>query len=119
MNLEEKKIIEFIEQYNVFNKWLLSIGFKSIPSNTTLDYHYSSYDKYVDSLHGVEHYSHSILETDIRFLRDRNEHKFLLVDCGEILETYNISEFKEFIVNVLSEIKNEKLEELNRINITL
>lgn len=116
MNSEEKVIMEFIEQYNAFNKWLLSIGFKSIPSNTQLDYHYSYYNKHIDSLSSVEHYRHTILETSIRFLRDRNEPIFYVIAEDE---TYSIQEFKEYIFNLLTNIKNEKIEKLNSINITL
>lgn len=72
----------FLNTYTEFNQWLAKLGFVKAAydvSSTYADYHWSHYDTLIDSLYGVEHYQHHNLKIGLRFLRDKNEHKFIFV----------------------------------------
>lgn len=122
--LKEKiKILErdkFLSVYDEFNKWLKSLGFRQghywRESSTPMDYNFSHYDKYIDGLHGVEHYILDCLDFNIRFLRDRYEHRFMIVGVnGNHSKTFNIEKFKEFIKNKVIEMRDKKLSELETL----
>jgi len=118
-NKKDLKREIFLEKYSEFNNWLSSIGFKtgSYGKSTVEDYHYSHYNNYIDDLYSVEHYHNDVLDISIRFMRDRNEHKFMLVGgiFGSYSETYNIKEFKKLISENLKTIKKEKIDKLNSL----
>lgn len=115
--------LTFLKVYEEFNDWLNLIGFKPghywNDCTTAMDCHYSHYDKHIDSLFGVECYVHDILDFKIRFLRDRNEHKFIMVLglMGTHSETVSLEEMKKVIFAQVSNLKEEKLEMLNSIKI--
>ncbi len=110
--------LKFLDVYSEFTKWLHSLGFREghywRESATADDCHYSHYDKHIDALFSVEHYVHDVLNLSIRFLRDRNEHKFMFVgNVGSFSETYTIDQTKEIILNDVKRIRDEKLSELS------
>lgn len=110
----------FLDVYSEFNKWLYSLGFRQghywKESATLSDYHWSHYDKDIDSLHSVECYVHDVLKLEIRFLRDRHEHKFMFVGgMGSTSIIYTIDQMKELILNDVKELKNEQLSKLNSL----
>lgn len=121
--LEQKEMTErkvFLDVYHDFNTWLRSLGFRAgkyTECATPADYHYSWYDKYIDSLHGVELYFHDTLKISIRFLRDRNTHKFMFVagSIGEHGEVRSIEQVKELLLNKVREIRDEKLAALKEL----
>lgn len=119
MTKEEKDRKEFLIIYSEFDKYLLSLGFRKSTYNETStfnDYHYSYYDNYVSSLYGVECFKHDILQFSIRFLRDRYEHKFLLLFVEEKeLTTTTIQESKEIILTIVRQLRDEKLLALNKL----
>lgn len=110
---ERKK---FLAVYEEFNAWLRSIGFRQgnvDESSTPADYNYSFYDKHIDSLVGVECYIQETLNLSIRFLRDRNEHKFMFVgNMGSHSEVYTIEEATKIILEDAKRIRDIKLAEL-------
>ena len=110
---ERKK---FLDVYSEFDVWLRSMGFRlgnSEETSTPADYNYSHYDNYVDSLVGVECYIQETLNLSIRFLRDRNEHKFMFVgNMGSHSETYTIEEATKIILEDAKRIRDIKLAEL-------
>jgi len=114
---EERK--QFLQVYADFNNWLLNLGFESDKSykSTHLDYHYSWYDEKLESLYSVEHYINERLKMSLRFLRGRNEHKFMVVgELGSYSELLSIDEFKNDIQNEVIRIRDEKLAELQFFN---
>lgn len=107
----------FLDVYAEFNKWLNSLGFRHghywKESTTPLDFHWSHYDKDIDSLYSVECYVHDTLKLSIRFLRDRNEHKFMFVgEMGAASTTYSIGETKELILLEVRRLRDEQLSKL-------
>ena len=112
--IEERQ--KFIDVYTEFNNWLHSLGFKSKHTCTYMDVNYGWYDDCVDSLYGVEHYVHNILKLSIRFLRYRNEHKFLFVGGGYTFSTvYSLEETKKLILKNVRTLRDTKLKELNTL----
>lgn len=116
--MEERK--KFLDIYFEFEDYLKSLGFRTSnwkENSTDLDYYYSHYNKYINPLYGVECYIHNILDFSIRFLRDRNEHKFMLVgQLGAVSKIYSIDEFKEIISNEVRELRDEKISKLSVLN---
>lgn len=114
---EERK--HFLQVYTDFNNWLFKLGFKSdiTYKSTALDCHYSWYDDKIESLYSVEHYINERLEMSIRFLRDRNEHKFMIIgELGASSELIPIDEFKELLKQKVIKLRDEKLAELQFFN---
>lgn len=114
---ELKTRMEFIEKYSEFDKWVLSLGFRNPKGRETMDvsnYHYSFYNEYIDDMYSVENYLHDVLKLSITFLRDRNEHKFMVVGgiFGGVSETMSIDEFKNFILGQFRTIRDNKMKEL-------
>ena len=122
MKLKDKEYEErkrFLQVYTDFNNWLFKLGFESDKTHksTALDYHYSWYDEKLESLCSVEHYINERLKMSIRFLRDRNEHKFMIVgELGASSELIPIDEFKELLKQEVIKLRDEKLAELQFFN---
>ena len=109
---------QFLDVYSEFDKWLSSIGFRNgcFEQGSYYDYHWSHYDKYIDSLYSVELYLHDTLKLSIRFMRDRNVHKMMFVgEMGSCSETYNISEMKELILIEVRKLRDEQLSKLGAL----
>ncbi len=123
---EIKERQKFLDVYSEFDKWLTGIGFRTghywKESATPYDCHYSHYNEIIDSLYSVEHFILDALNLSIRFLRDRNVHKFIIVAGGTIIggfhsEVISLEEMKTVIIKSITELKNKKLKELETINI--
>jgi hypothetical protein len=115
---EIKNRQKFLDIYSLFNAWLLQIGFREghywNEATSYADYHYSHYDNEINSLNGVELYVHDVLKLQIRFLRDRYEHKMMFVgDMGSFSKIYNINEAKELILIDVRKIRDDQLAKLN------
>lgn len=109
---------QFLDVYSEFDKWLSSIGFRNgcFEQGSYYDYHWSHYDKHIDSLYSVELYLHVTLKLSIRFMRDRNVHKMMFVgEMGSCSETYNISEMKELILIEVRKLRDEQLSKLSAL----
>jgi len=109
---------QFLNVYTEFDKWLSSIGFRSgsFEQGSYYDYHWSHYDKHIDSLYSVELYLHDTLKLSIRFMRDRNIHKLMFVGgMGACSETYSISEMKELILIEVRKLRDEQLAKLGAL----
>lgn len=108
---------QFIDVYTEFDKWLSSIGFSTVNTSTHSDYHYEVYNELIDPMYGVEHYQNEILTISIRFLRDRNEHKFIIVTgvLAQHSELLTIDAIKELILGQSIEVKKAKLKELESL----
>ena len=114
---EERR--KFLQVYTDFNDWLSKLGFEcdNTYNSTALDYHYSWYDDKLESLCSVEHYINEKLKMSIRFLRGRNEHKFMIVgELGASSELITIDEFKELLKQEVIKLRDEKLAELQFFN---
>lgn len=121
-----KKQIEqrenFIEIYNQFNVWLTNLGFRTghywNDASTQYDYHYTHYNDLVDAMYSVECYVHDELNFKIRFLRDRNEHKFIFItgECGSTTPVLSLDESKQLILSILIEGKMELIRKLEKLN---
>lgn len=111
---------KFIEVYSEFNKWLASLGFRRANTKETmsyLTYHYTHYDKHINSLWGVENYIQDTLNMSIHFLRDRDEHKIMFVgELGSYSETFTIDEVKELILIQFKQIRDEQLSKLTALS---
>ena len=107
-----KKRKKFLKKYAKFDKWLNSKGLSQQQSNTVFDYHYSFYDKKVDSMHSVECWRNPILKISIRFLRDRNKHLFYIIDQDVLL---SLKEFKKTIKIILNLEIDKQLKQLNEL----
>ena len=111
---------KFIDVYNEFDKWLYSLGFRQPDfkeRSTPMDFHYSFYNKYIDSLDSVECFKQYTLNLSIYFLRDRNEHKFMFV--GSFFshsEVMSIDKAKQEILKQVKELRDKLLKELNKIS---
>jgi hypothetical protein len=126
---KSKKELEFLERKNFldvyadFDRWLISVGFKSAKFKESMDhlnYHWSHYDKDIDSLYSVECYLHDTLKLRINFLRDRYEHKFMFVgEMGSYSKTTNIEQTKELILIELRKLRNEQLSKLNELSVVV
>lgn len=92
---------KFLDTYRDFQNYLGELGFVSYVGyeSTPEDYYYSWYDTKINSLYSVERYVNEDLKIDIRFLRDKYEHKFLTLG-GEV---YPLKNFKENIKNWVKE----------------
>lgn len=113
---EMKSRMDFLSKYEEFDKWLLSIGYVSGKIGSIQAYHYSVYDNHIDSLYSVEYYVNDILRTEISFIRDRTEHKFIIVgEMGSFSEPISIDEMKTFITAVTLKEKNNLLHKLESI----
>lgn len=110
--------MNFIQVYNNFNKYIQDeLGFKPVNTSTTSDYHYSHYDTIIDSLQSVECYSNDILQLTIRFLRDKNEHKFMIVgNSGFHSNIFTLNEFKEFLKHEVIKARDSKIADLEKFN---
>lgn len=110
----------FLDVYTNFDKWLSSLGFRVghywKESTTSMDCHYSHYDKHINSLYGVEHYIQDAVKLSIRFLRDRYEHKFMFVGkIGSHSKVYSVDETKELILIDVRKLRDEQLQQLSPI----
>ena len=115
--MDTKETEVFWKVYTDFDKWLQKLGFKEITKcKTSLDYNYSFYNKHINSLCGVEHYSNELLNFSIRLLRDKNEHKFMLVgELGTMSDIFTIDEFKKILTQEVVRLKDAKILELSKI----
>jgi hypothetical protein len=104
----------FLDVYTEFDRWLLSLGFRS--ANTKESMGHLNYDKHIDSLFSVECYLHDTLKLSIHFLRDRDEHKFMFVgEMGSCSETTNIEQTKELILIEVRKLRDEQLSKLSAL----
>lgn len=107
----------FLDIYVQFDKWLVSLGFRSAAYNergTIYDYHYSHYNKHIDDMFGVEHRLHDTLKLSIYFLRDRNKHKIMFIgNVGSYSKTMSIEEAKESILLQVRTLRDEQLAKLS------
>jgi len=117
---KDKKIERqgFLDVYTEFTQWLNILGFRSAhywkEGSTILDYNWTYYDEYIDSLYGVECFIHDIIKLEIRFLRDRNEHKFMFVySFVDTSSIYSIEDGKELILNEVRRLRDEQLSKLS------
>jgi len=121
--MEDLEIIErqkFIDVYTEFDKWLISIGFKNKRTSNMEDYHYSTYNELITPMYSVEHYSNEFLMMSIRFLRDSYEHKFIIASgnpFGQHSTTMTIDEMKELILTQSIETRDQKIKELESLNL--
>jgi hypothetical protein len=109
----------FLDVYTEFDRWLLSLGFRSANTEESmghLNYHWGHYDKHINSLYRVECYLHDTLKLSIHFLRDRNKHKFMFVgEMGSCSEITNIEQTKELILIELRKLRDEQLTKLSAL----
>jgi hypothetical protein len=123
MNKKEFKARqEFLNKYKEIDILLESLGFRVghyfKESATVYDILYTEYRKYINPLYAVEHYVHDILDIQIRFIRDWNEHRIMfVVDIMTLSDSYSLEGAKELIIKMVKDIKDKKLNELNLINI--
>lgn len=114
--LERQK---FLDIYTDFDRWLLSLGFRSANTKESmghLNYHWRHYDKYIDSLYSVENYLHDTLKLSIHFLRDRYKHKIMFVgEMGSFSETKTIEHTKELILIEVRKLRDEQLSKLSEL----
>lgn len=87
----------FLSVYTVFQNYLKELGFEPYRgyARTPEDFHYSWYNEKIDDLYSVERYVNKDLDMSIRFLRDRHEHKFMMLN-GQM---FYLNEFKDYIKN--------------------
>jgi hypothetical protein len=107
--------MSFLKVYDEFNLWLRQIGFVVKHSSTTQDFNYSHYDEYVDSMYGVEFYTHPVLKLSLRFVRDNNEHKVMFVGeglFGEHSEVIPLEDVKPNILEAVRQTRDLRLKEL-------
>jgi hypothetical protein len=109
----------FLDVYTEFDRWLLSLGFRSANTKESMghfNYHWGYYDKHIDSLYSVECYLHDTLKLSIHFLRDRHEYKFMFVgEMGSCSETTNIEQTKELILIEVRKLRDEQLTKLSAL----
>lgn len=112
--LEYEKRKQFLNSYNTeFDQWMSALHFKTIRSNTVADYHYSHYNEFVKALYGVEVYRNEFLNIDVRFIRDFDEHKFMIVGImGGYSEVYSMEKFKSLILEGVQKSLKEIKENL-------
>jgi len=109
----------FLHVYLEFDEWLSTIGFEPDRSykSTPMDYNYSWYKEKINSLYSVEHYINERLKLSLRFIRDRNEHKFMIVGkLGSSSELLSIDEFKELLKKEVIKSRDEELNKLEFFN---
>jgi hypothetical protein len=118
-NVEILERQRFLDVYTEFDRWLLSLGFRSTNTKESmghLNYHWGHYDEHINSLYSVECYLHDTLKLSIHFLRDRNEHKFMFVgEMGSCSEITNIEQTKELILIELRKLRDEQLTKLSEL----
>jgi len=108
----------FLDLYTDFNIWLDSIGFRvaRYDESDISSYHYSHYDKFIDSLYGVENYLHNTLKLRLTFMRDRYEHKYMIVDVmGSHSDVMTQEEFKVTMGDLVRKCRDELQAKLNEI----
>ncbi len=109
----------FLNVYTKFDRWLLSLGFRSAnikEGMRHLNYHWGHYDKHINSLYSVENYLHDTLKLSIHFLRDRYEHKIMFVgEMGSCSETTTIEQTKELILIEVRRLRDEQLSKLGAL----
>ena len=114
--LERQK---FLDIYSEFDRWLLSLGFRSANTQESmghLNYHWGHYDKHITSLYSVENYLHETLKLSIHFLRDRYEHKIMFIgEMGSYSETTTIEQTKELILIEVRKLRDEQLSKLSAL----
>jgi len=69
-------------------------------------------------MYGVEHYRHDILGLSIRFMRDKDEHKFLFLDSQDELPPYtaiSIEDMRTQVLDLVRKTRDEKLAALNTL----
>lgn len=112
--LERQK---FLDVYTEFDRWLLSLGFRSANTKESmghLNYHWGHYDEHINSLYSVECYLHDTLKLSIYFLRDRYVHKIMFIgEIGSYSETTTIDETKELILIQVRKLRDEQLSKLS------
>jgi hypothetical protein len=109
----------FLDIYSEFDRWLLSLGFRSANTQESmghLNYHWGHYDKHITSLYSVENYLHETLKLSIHFLRDRYEHKIMFIgEMGSYSETTTIEQTKELILIEVRKLRDEQLSKLSAL----
>lgn len=113
------KVIEkrekFLSVYFKFDSFLNELGFVKTNSNTTLDFHYSKYDEIFNSLYSVEYYKNDLLKISLRFLRDRNKHRFIFAGgFASHSQPIDLEEFKLIIKNHVDFVSRS---EFNKIKV--
>lgn len=106
---------KFLLDYTQLDNRLHELGFKCVKTNTPADYHYSHYNKIIDDLYGVEHFVNETLNLSIRFLRDRHEHKIMMV--GTVMQAGNVYTLKEADLCITHWVKDQKTELLEKLNL--
>lgn len=118
---EREERQKFLDVYADFDRWLFSLGFRSgnyKESSNHLAYNYSHYEKNINSLYGVEVYINEVLNLALYFNRDRYEHKFMFVgEMGMHSEILSLVEMMDSISKNCRKLKEEKLKELELINV--
>ncbi|MFY8160486.1 MAG: hypothetical protein ACOVNU_04090 [Candidatus Kapaibacteriota bacterium] len=118
-SVEFSERLLFLDVYTEFDRWLSSLGFRTANTKegmSLLNYHYTHYDKHIDSLYSVERYLHDDLKLSIHFLRGRYEHKIMFVgEMGTYSETKTIDQAKETISIEMRELINEELTKLGNL----
>ena len=112
---EYEERLAFLNTYDEFDQWLRRVGYKCVQSSTTSDFQWSHYDKLVDPLYSVEYYQHPVLKMDMRFLRDKNEHKLVFVGggmFGEHSEATTLEDAKTSILAAIITTRDKALQEL-------
>lgn len=111
------KLKEFQDKYNQFDDWLKTVGFK-YGNNWKENNKVSTVIKTkINSLYGVEHYVHEVLNTSIKFIRDKNEHKVVFINKTDenISPVMNLDDAKKCILNNLIIKRNKKLKQLQNL----
>jgi len=113
----QEKRNRFIEKYQKFDKWLHSIGFRSATykeSSTYLDYNYHTD---IDTMYSTERYIHDVLGLSIRFIRENKRHIFYVTGGAPYERSVGIKliDFQKDIFKQVTDLKNKKIEELNKI----
>ena len=117
--LEFLKRKEFINYYVEFNEWLDTMVWRPATykeRGTPSDFHYHTYDNYIDSLWGIEAYYHDTLNLSIRFMRDRYEHKYMIVgEFGGYSEVKTQDEMKTILGDLVRKHVTELRTKLDKI----
>lgn len=117
-----KERLAFIDVYTEFDKWLKGLGFriKTIDEGMMPEDNWcSAYSTYVTGLYGAESYKHDVLELDLRFARDREEHKFIFIGgFGENSKVYTLDEFRAEILHWVTTVRDEKIDKLTALRFT-
>lgn len=115
---EYEERLAFLNTYDEFDQWLRRVGYKRAQSSTTSDFQWSHYDKLVDSMYSVEYYRHPVLKMDMRFLRDKNEHKLVFVGggmFGEHSKVVTLEDAKASILAAIVSTRDKAMQELQSL----